>query len=189
MTSTDLYTNAVAQARAATEKSVDTFKKGAQTFTDQADLVAKLPTIDLTTPVQRYFDFVQQTVDANREFATKWAELVTSVSSTIREQAQSFGNVVKEQTTRVSDLVTDQAERAEQVAKDQAAAAEKAEKDQIKQAQKAEREAAKEAHDEARAAYEGLTKAELADQLAERDLPKSGNVDELIERLVTADSN
>jgi len=36
--------------------------------------------------------------------------------------------------------------------------------------------------------YEDLTKAELGDQLAERGLPKTGNVDDLIERLVNADS-
>jgi len=33
-----------------------------------------------------------------------------------------------------------------------------------------------------------LTKAELSDQLAEGGPPKTGNVDELIERLVSADS-
>ena len=33
-----------------------------------------------------------------------------------------------------------------------------------------------------------LTKAELSDQLGQRDLPKTGNVDELVERLVEADS-
>ncbi|MGO9143149.1 MAG: SAP domain-containing protein [Streptosporangiaceae bacterium] len=32
-----------------------------------------------------------------------------------------------------------------------------------------------------------MTKAELSDLLAKRDLPKSGNVDDLIERLVEAD--
>ena len=36
------------------------------------------------------------------------------------------------------------------------------------------------------AAY--LTKAELSDQLGQRDLPKTGNVDEFVERLVEADS-
>ena len=44
------------------------------------------------------------------------------------------------------------------------------------------------ARDQARQRYEGLTKAELSDQLAERDLPKTGNVDELTERLIAADS-
>ena len=52
----------------------------------------------------------------------------------------------------------------------------------------AEREQARQAHDKARERYEGLTKAELSDQLAARDLPKTGNVDDLIERLIEADS-
>lgn len=55
-------------------------------------------------------------------------------------------------------------------------------------AKQAERAAAREAHAKAREPYEGLTKAELSDQLAERGLPKNGNVDELIDRLVSADS-
>ena len=42
--------------------------------------------------------------------------------------------------------------------------------------------------DQARERYEGLAKAELSDQLAERGLPKTGNVNELTERLIEADS-
>ena len=52
----------------------------------------------------------------------------------------------------------------------------------------AERRQARQAHDKARERYQGFTKAELSDQLAKRQLPKSGNIDELIERLVEADS-
>ena len=59
---------------------------------------------------------------------------------------------------------------------------------QEKQAKAAERAAARQAKKEAREQYEGLTKAELSDLLAERELPKSGTVEELIERLVSADS-
>jgi hypothetical protein len=47
---------------------------------------------------------------------------------------------------------------------------------------------ARRAHKMARERYEGLTKAELSDQLAKRELPKTGNVDALIGRLVEADS-
>ena len=36
--------------------------------------------------------------------------------------------------------------------------------------------------------YEGLTKAELSDLLDKPNLPKTGNNDELVERLVEADS-
>jgi hypothetical protein len=66
-------------------------------------------------------------------------------------------------------------------------AAEAAEKDLAAEARRAEREHARREHARARARYEGLTKAELSDLLAKRDLPKTGNVDELIERLVEAD--
>jgi hypothetical protein len=45
----------------------------------------------------------------------------------------------------------------------------------------------RQAHEKARARYEGMTKAELSDLLAERNLPKTGNVDELVERLAEAD--
>ena len=51
----------------------------------------------------------------------------------------------------------------------------------------AKREQGRKAHAMARERYEGLTKAELSELLAKRGLPKSGNVDELIERLVEAD--
>ncbi len=70
----------------------------------------------------------------------------------------------------------------------QAEVVEEAEKEQARLARKAEREAAKQEHEQAREQYEGKTKAELADLLADRSLPKTGTVDELIERLVSADA-
>ena len=56
-----------------------------------------------------------------------------------------------------------------------------------REARRIEREQSRRAYEKARARYEGLTKAELSDLLAERGLPKTGNVDDLIERLVVAD--
>jgi len=187
-TSTESYTAVAGQARQATEKGVEVFKKNAKTFADQANVVGTLPTIDLTEPVARYFEYVQKSVDLNRELLTKWAELVNSLTGTVREQAEKVSGIVKEQADVVSDLAVKQAEKAEDLAQRQAAEVEEAEKEQEKAAKAAERAAAKKAKEQAREPYEGLTKAELADQLAERDLPKSGTVEELIERLVSADS-
>jgi len=195
---TEVYTAVATQARQATEKSVDAFRNGAQTFTDQLDQV-KIPTVDLTEPVARYFDYVQKAVDLNRDLATKWAELVTNLSGSVREQAEKVTGIVQDQTNTVADLTVKQAEKAEQVAREQADKVERAKREQAEEAEEAEkakareakrveREEAKKAQQEAREAYEGLTKAELADQLAERGLPKTGNVEELIERLVSADS-
>ncbi len=136
----------------------------------------------------RYFEYVQKSVDFNRDLATKWAELVTSLSGTVRQQAEKVTDIVKDQTNTVSDLAVKQAEKAEDVANEQAKLAEDAKQEQEKQVKAAERAAAKQAKEQAREPYEGLTKAELAEILSERELPKSGTVEELIERLVATDS-
>jgi len=188
MTSTESYTDAAAQARQATEKTVEVWKQGAKTLTDRADFVSNLPAINLVEPVERYFEYVQKSVDLNRDLATRWAELVTSMTGTLREGAEKVSSIVKEQTDAVAEVATSQAKKGEEIANEQADLAEQAEKEQVRLAKQAERAAAKEAHAKAREPYEELTKAELADQLSERGLPKSGTVDELIERLVSADS-
>ena len=196
--STETYTAVAGQARQATERSVEVWKNSAKTFTDQLDRV-QIPAVDLTEPVTRYFDYLQKAVDLNRDLATKWAELFTTVSGSVRDQAEKVTGIVKDQTDTVADLTVRQAEKAEQTAKEQAEKAEQAKREQAEEAEEAEkakareakrieREEAKKAQQEAREAYEGLTKAELADQLAERGLPKTGNVEDLIERLVSADS-
>jgi SAP domain-containing protein len=77
----------------------------------------------------------------------------------------------------VGGLVREQAEQVRQ-----------AEQELAREARKADREQVRRAHEEARQRYEGLTKAELSDLLDKRNLPKTGNVDELVERLVEADS-
>src|SRR6478609_8252741 len=170
MTSTETYTAVTTKAREATEKSVESWKQGAKTFTDQANVVAKMPTMDLTQPVARYFDFVQKSVDLNRDLATRWAELVTSMTGTVREQAEKVSSIVKDQADHAADVATESAHKAEELAQEQAELAEKAEKEQERLARQAERAAAKEAKAKAREPYEELTKAELSDQLAERGL-------------------
>jgi hypothetical protein len=187
--STEVYANGAGKAREATERSVQSWKQGVKLFTGQADLVTRLPKIDLTEPVARYFEYVQQAVDLNRELAIRWAELVASWSGSVREQAEKVGNVVTDQVDAVADLATTQARKADELAREQADLAEEAAKEQEREVKRAERTAAKQAREAAREPYEGLTKAELSDQLAERGLPRTGNVDELIERLVSADSD
>ena len=117
--STESYTAAAGQARQATEKSVEVFKNVSQSFTNQLDAF-RLPSVDLTQPVARYFEYVQKAVDLNRDLATQWAELVTNFSGSVREQAEQVGSIVQEQTDTVAELATRQAEKAEQAAKAQA---------------------------------------------------------------------
>ena len=172
------YSDAASQARNAADKTADIWTQGAQGVTG---LIPRLPQIDLVPAVERYFDVVQVTVDVNRYLAVKWVQAAGRLTGVVRDQAESAADVVREMPTSVGHIVHEQAARAEQAVREQA---EQAGHERAREARKAEREQAR----QARERYEGLTKAELSDQLAERNLPKTGNVDELTERLIEADS-
>jgi hypothetical protein len=165
------YSTAAGHARDAAEKTADFWTQGARTLTDR---LPGLPQVDLVPAVERYFELVQRTVDINRRLAVRWAEAAGTLSGVVREKAESAGDAVREKAEAAGNVVREQAEQAE--------------KELTRQARQAEREQARQAHQRARQRYEGLPKAELSDQLAKRDLPKTGNIDELIERLVEADS-
>src|SRR5580692_2326204 len=173
MTSTtERYRAAASQSAGTAEKIADFWTQGSQRLSDY--MLPGLPRLDLVPVVERYFEFVQRTVDISRDLTLKWAESAVTLSGALREQAES---------TR--EFVHEQAGKAEQAARQQAV---QAEQELAREVRKAERDQAKHAHDKARERYEGLTKAELSDQLDHRHLPKTGNVDELVERLVEADS-
>jgi hypothetical protein len=162
MTSTtERYRAAASQPAGTVEKIADVWAQGTQKLTDR--MIPGVPQVDLVPLVERYFELVQRTVDISRDLTIRWAEAAGTLSGTLREQAESVGGLVRGQ-------------------------AEQARQELAREARKAEREQARRAHDQARERYEGLTKAELSDQLGQRDLPKTGNVDELVERLVEADS-
>jgi hypothetical protein len=191
------YRAVAGRARDAAEKTPGFWTRGARTVTD---LVPGTPRVDLVPAVERYFDLVQRTVDINRHLAVRCAEAMGTLSGVIREKTESAGdlvrekaevagNVVREQAEKAEQAALEQAEKAERATRQQAERAEQAEKELARRARQAQREQARRAHKRARERYEGRTKAELSDQLAKRELPKTGNVDELIERLVEADSN
>src|SRR6478736_4240428 len=172
MTSTtERYRAAASQSASTVEKVADFWTQGSKKLTDY--MPAGLPQVDLVPVVERYFEFVQRTVDISRDLTIRWAEAAGTLSGTLREQAESVGGLVRGQAEQARDYVHEQAGQAEKAAREQAEQAE-----QARQARKAEREQARRAHDQARERYEGLTKAELSDQLGQRDLPKTGTVDE-----------
>ena len=187
MTSTtQRYRAAASQSASSAEKIADFWTQGSQGLSDY--MLPGLPQVDLVPIVERYFEFVQRTVDISRDLTLMWAEAAGTLSGAAREQAESVRGLAREQAESTRDFVHEQASKAEQAARQQADKAEQAEKELAREVRKAEREQAKHAHDQARERYEGLTKAELSDQLDHRHLPKTGNVDELVERLVEADS-
>ena len=181
MTSTtQRYRAAASQSASTAEKIADFWTQGSQRLSDY--MLPGLPQVDLVPVVERYFEFVQRTVDISRDLTIKWAEAAGTLSGAVREQAESVGGLVRGQAESAREFVHEQAGQA---AREQA---EQAEKELAREARQAEREQARHARDKARERYEGLTKAELSDRLDQRNLPKTGNVDELVERLVEADS-
>lgn len=171
-TVTRQYSAAANQARAAAEKTVGLWAQGTRTLTD---FLPGPPRIDLVPAVERYFDLVQRTVDLNRGIAVKWAEVASALPGAVRERAESVGEAAREEAVAAEQAAHEHAERASH--------------ELAREARRIEREQARKAHAIARERYEGMTKAQLSELLAQRDLPKSGNVDELIERLVEADTN
>jgi hypothetical protein len=176
MTSTtQRYRAAASQSASTAEKIADFWTQGSQRLSDY--MLPGLPQVDLVPVVERYFEFVQRTVDISRDLTIKWAEAAGTLSGAVREQAESVGGLVRGQAESAREFVHEQAGQAGQ-----------AEKELAREACQAEREQARHARDKARERYEGLTRAELSDRLDQRNLPKTGNVDELVERLVEADS-
>ena len=172
---TERYSAAASQSASTVERIADFWSQGSQRLSDH--MLPGLPQVDLVPVVERYFEFVQRTVDISRNLTLRWAEAAGTLSGAVREQAESVGGLVREQAGSARDFVHEQAGKAEQ-----------AEQELAREARKADREQARRAHEEARQRYEGLTKAELSDLLDKRNLPKTGNVDDLVERLVEADS-
>jgi hypothetical protein len=166
------YSTAASQARSAVDKTADLWTRGARTLTD---FLPGLSQIDLVPAVERYFDVVQRTVDLNRNLAVKWAQAASALPGVVREQAESAGQAVRDKAATTEQAAREHAERAAH--------------ELAREARKIEREQGRKAQAMARERYEGLTRAELSDLLAQRGLPRSGNVEELIERLAEADNS
>ena len=96
MTSTtERYRAAASQSASTVEKIADFWTQGSKKLTDY--MPAGLPQVDLVPIVERYFEFVQRTVDISRDLTIKWAESAGMLSGAVREQAESVGGLVREQ--------------------------------------------------------------------------------------------
>jgi uncharacterized membrane protein YqiK len=212
------YSAAASQARNAVEKTVDVWTEGARTVTDrlpglpQVDLV---PAVErYFNLVQRTVDINRSLAVRWAEAAGTLSGVVRekaeAAGDVVRDKAEAAGDIAREQAVKAERAAREQAAKADQAekelarqarqaereqavkteraAREQAAKASQAEKELARQARQAEREHARQAHQRARQRYEGLPKVQLSDLLAKRDLPKTGNIDELIERLVESDS-
>jgi hypothetical protein len=193
------YSIAASRAGDAVEKAVSVWTRGVRQVTDRTHVRPKLPQVDLVSPVERYFDFVQRTVETNRGRTVRWAKSADRLSETVRQRAESAGDVVRGGAESVNVLVRGKAGTVEQTAREESARAAKVARQQAEETQRADQERAREArlidrerskqvHQRARQRYQGMAKSELSALLEKRDLPKTGSHEELVDRLVEADA-
>jgi hypothetical protein len=59
--------------------------------------------------VERYFEFVQRTVDISRDFTPEWVEAGNPLTGVAREQAESVSGLLRDQAQSASGLVHEKA--------------------------------------------------------------------------------
>lgn len=200
MTLQDEYTTNGRRALHAATDAAGAWTESIQKLTDQArtPIVPVVP-IDATAFVEQWFDFADRVAKVNRDYVLTITGALNTLGGAVRQHIDGLGEAVRDQVQAVSHTAKDQVDKAADARREQAEQAEQAERAEREQAEQAEREKAREARNaerqkarQARQAaherYEGLTKAELAEELGRRQLPKTGNVEDLIERLVAADT-
>ena len=163
--------------------------------------IDRLPSFDATVVIDPFFDAAQRMLEANR-FAERLLEVnreyvktlagtaaqiqdavrkhADSITDAVRDQVEAVAHSARETVDQVKQTVQEQVEATEREAREEANAVEKAARQQ-------ERAARKAAHDKAADKYAELTKPELQDELARREIAKTGTVDELRERLIEND--
>ena len=181
MSNEEQYTNAVRQTQEAWAGVVESLTNNVQAFTTNTN---PIPTVDPSAAIDQIFDFWSKTLEAQREALKQIAGASVAAGERVREQVGQVGSAVREQGETVKGAVREQAESTERVAREQAEAVDRAEREEAKAAKRAERDQARAEREQVLSTFENLTKAELQEELANRDLPKSGKVDELRERLV-----
>src|ERR1700745_4050994 len=117
MTSTtERYSATASQSAGTVEKIADVWAQGSRKLTDR--MLPGLPQVDLVPVVERYFEFVQRTVDISRDLTIKWAEAAGTLSGAVREQAESVGGLVRGQAESAREFVHEQADQAGQAEKE-----------------------------------------------------------------------
>jgi hypothetical protein len=105
---------------------------------------------------------------------------VWDLAGAVRKHVTGLAGVLKDEVLTTAKVANNQAGKLEEAVIEQADEIQRAERLEARRAKKAARDAAAER-------YENMTKVELSDELGKRDLAKSGNVDDLRERLIDDD--
>jgi len=168
MSTHDDYTNTIRRSQEAWSGALETFAQNVQNAFGQSG--KSFGVTDPSAAIDQAFDFWQQTLESQREMTKQFVGISVAAGKKAREQTESIGTAIREQAESAGTAIREKTESVARAAREQAKAADGAERDR----------AAKK--------YEPLTKEALQDELGRRNLPKSGNVDELRDRLIADDT-
>lgn len=167
MTIQDQYISTLRQGQEVWTDAVRSLTENAQNAFGQS--AHPWVTTDATAAIDQVFDFWKETLEVQREAIRQLVSAGVAVGESVQTQAKTIGTAIRNQAESAGAAFGAQVESATQAARQHAETVDQA------------------AHDQAARKYDGLTKDELQDELGRRNLPKSGNVEELRERLVSDD--
>lgn len=163
----------------------ETIKQAQETWADMVESITQNIQAPFGQPVQGFsvprftqvanqaidqtFDYWAKAVEVQRDVAKQVIASNLQLIDQVGAQAEVAQTVVQGHARNIGEFAREQVETVKGAAQEQAEA--------VKDA----------AQEQAAARYESMTKADLQDELGRRDLPVTGNVDELRARLVEAD--
>jgi hypothetical protein len=163
MTIQDQYIETFRQTQETWADLVKSFTNDAQrTFGPPSSLFTL---VDPNETIDQVFDFWEKSLEAQRKVAKQLVGVSISAGEKVREQAESVSALVRQNADSFGEALREQADAVTATLQSAAAAV----------------------REQAAKNYDDLNKAELQDELAARDLPKTGTAEELRERLVAAD--
>ena len=128
---------------------------------------------DPMATVDQVFDLAEKVLEVQREFVKNLTSATVSIGQAVRHQVESAGHAVRNQAESTGQLIREHNDHAAKGATDAV--------------ERATNGVAAGASDQGHDKYGDWTKADLQDELARRELPKTGNVEELRTRLVEDD--
>lgn len=184
-------TTIVRRAQDVFTTAADAWTENLQKATDRVGLIPVTPAVPVEVPsalVEQWWDFTDRVSKVNREYVLNLTGALNAWSGAVRQHVDGLGEAMRDQAQVVTQSAKEQVEAVANAEREVVDRVEEAEREAARAARAAERQRVRQIRQSAREKYEGLTKAELAEHLASRDLPKTGNVDDLVERLVDADT-
>jgi tRNA uridine 5-carbamoylmethylation protein Kti12 len=186
------YTATTRQAESIISDALETWKNGLNAVTAPLQTFptsTRFPEFDAAEAVERQFTFIKKVVDVNYGYARELAEATNTVTGAVRQHIEGLSAAILEQVQSVSEATQGTVQELENSLQETADEAERLQREAVEQAEQAQQAERRRVRKAARERYRSLTKGELADEAAKRNLRKTGTVDELVDRLVEDDTN